>query len=137
MSEDESVPHQEKEKQAGSSSQTPQTPSLFEQARKDVEAIPPEVEVKVEVDEMTQEEFEYFGTTNLTFSQAQMLDAMRANSRVGKGKVDMSQDPWAFKVRNLHPPSGTIPVDASSSRLTQSVGMDEAADMRRAISGIS
>ena len=49
----------------------------------------------------------------------------------------MSQDPeysaWAFKVRNLHLPSGTIPVDDSSSRQEQSVGMDEAADMRRAI----
>ena len=62
-----------------------------------------------------------------------MLDAMRANSRVGKGKVDMSQDLWAFKVRNLHLPSGTVPLDDSSSRQEQSVGMDEAADMRRAI----
>ena len=73
VSEDESMPHQEEE-QAGSSSQTP---SLFESAQKAAEAIPPKVEVKVEVDEMTQEKFEYFGTTNLTFSQAQMLDAMR------------------------------------------------------------
>ena len=77
---------------------------------------------------MTQEEFEYFRTTNLTFSQTQMLDAMRANSRAEKGKVDMSQDPWAFKVRNLHPPG-----DASSSRQEQPIGMDEAEDMRRAI----
>ena len=49
----------------------------------------------------------------------------------------MSQDPeysaWAFKVRNLHLPSGTIPVDDSLSRQEQSFGMDEAADMRRAI----
>ena len=83
---------------------------------------------------MTQEEFEYFGTTNLTFSQAQMLDAMRATSRLGKGKVDLSHDPeysaWAFKVKNLHLPSGTIHVDASSSRQDQSVGMDEAADKK-------
>ena len=82
--------------------------------------IPAEVDVKVEVDEMTQEEFEYFGTTNLTFSQAQMLDAMRANSRVGKAKVNLSQDPeyspWAFKVKNLHLPSETTHGDASSSR---------------------
>ena len=62
-----------------------------------------------------------------------MLDAMRANSRVGKGKVDMSQDPWAFKVRNLHLPSETIPGDASSSRQEQPIGMDEAENMRRAI----
>ena len=41
--------------------------------QKAAEVIPAEVEVKVEVDEMTQEEFEYFGTDNLTFSQAQML----------------------------------------------------------------
>ena len=93
--------------------------------------MPPEVEIKVKVDEMTQEEFEYFGTTNLTFSQAQMLVAIRANSRAGKGKVHMSQDPWAFKVRNLHLPSETIRGDAS--RQEQSVGMNEAADMRRAI----
>ena len=49
----------------------------------------------------------------------------------------MSHDPeysaWAFKVKNLHLPSGTIPVDSSSSRQEQSVGMNEAADMRRAI----
>ena len=86
---------------------------------------------------MTQEEFKYFGTTNLTFSQAQMLDAMRAKSRHGKGKVDLSHDPeysaWAFKVRSLHLPSGTIPVDSSSSRQEQLVGIDEEADMRRAI----
>ena len=66
-----------------------------------------------------------------------MLDAMRANSRVGKVKVNLSPDPkyspWAFKVKNLHLPSETIPVDASSSGQEQSVGMDEAVDMRRAI----
>ena len=65
VSEDESEPHQE-EGQAGSSSQTQ---SLFEQAQKAAKAIPAEVEVKVEVEEMTPEEFEYFGTTNLTFTQ--------------------------------------------------------------------
>ena len=62
---------------------------------------------------------------------------MRANSRAGKAKVNLSQDPeyspWAFKVKNLHLPSETIPVDASSSRQEQSVGMDEAADISRAI----
>ena len=59
MSEDESEPHQE-EVQAESSSREAhktQTPSLFEKAQKEVEVIPAEVEVKVEVDEMTQEEF--------------------------------------------------------------------------------
>ena len=63
--------------------------------------------------------------------------AMRATSRVGKGKVDLSHDPeysaWAFKVRNLHLPSGTIPIDELSSGQEQSVGMNEAEDMRRAI----
>ena len=119
------MPHQEEE-QAGSSSHTP---SIFEHAQKAAEAIPAEVEVMVEVDEMTQEEFEYFGTTNLTFAQAQMLDAMRANSQAVKAKANQSEySPWAFKVRNLHPPG-----DASSSRQEQPIGMDEAEDMRRAI----
>ena len=114
-------------------------PSLFEQAQKESEDIPPEVEVKVEVEEMTQEEFNYFGTTNLTFHQAKMLDTMRANSRVvkgkGKAKADLSHDPdysaWSFKVKNIHLPSGTIPLDDLSSG--QPVGMNEAADLRRAI----
>ena len=102
------MPHQEEVQTESSTREAheTQTPSLFESAQKAAEAIPAEVEVKVEVDEMTQEEFEYFGTTNLTFSQAQMLDAMRANSRVGKGKVDLSQDPeysaWASLLMTHH-----------------------------------
>ena len=43
---------------------------MTEQAQKDDEAIPPEVEVNLEIEEMTQEEFDYFGTNNLTFHQA-------------------------------------------------------------------
>ena len=135
VSEDEPVPPQ-KEVEAGSSSNTQ---SVFEQAQETADAIPAEVEVKVEVDEMSQEEFEYFGTTNLTFSQAQMLDAMRSAARVKKGKKgDLSQDPeypaWAFKVKKVHLPSGTVPIDFSPpSQQQQVVGMDEDADLRRAI----
>ena len=115
-------------------------PTMTEQAQKDDEAIPPEVEVKLEIEEMTPEEFDYFGTNNLTFHQAQELDAMRANAqaakRKGKVKADLSHDPelsaWAFKVKNIHLSSGTtIPLGDSSSG--QPIGMNEAADLKRAI----
>ena len=53
----------------------------------------------------------------------------------GKGKTDLSHDPeysaWAFKVKNIHLPFGTIPLGDSPSG--QSVEMNEAADLNRVI----
>ena len=114
-------------------------PTTTEQAQKDDEVIPPEVEVKLEIEELTQEEFEYFGTNNLTFHQVQELDAMRAVAQAAKGKgkrkADLSHDPnypaWTVKVKNIHLPYETIPLGDSASG--QPIGMNEAADLKRAI----
>ena len=65
---------------------------------------------------MTQEEFDYFGTTNLTFEQARILDAMRSEARYGKGKAPLSSDSelpaWTFKTKK---PSDVFPTELPSS----------------------
>ena len=91
---------------------------------------------------MTEEESALFGgTSNLTFHQVQELDAMRScaladQARMkGKGKADFLHDPnlpaWTVKVKNIHLPSGTVPMVDSTSG--QSIDMNEAADLKRAI----
>ena len=53
----------------------------------------------------------------------------------GKGKTDFFHDPnlpaWTVKVKNIHLPSGTVPMVDSASG--QSIDMNEAADLKRAI----
>ena len=53
----------------------------------------------------------------------------------GKGKADFFHDPnlpaWTVKVKNIHLPSGTVPMVDSASG--QSIDMNEAADLKRAI----
>ena len=53
----------------------------------------------------------------------------------GKGKADFFHDPnypaWTVKIKNIHLPSGTITVEDSSTG--QPIGMNEAADLKRAI----
>ena len=88
---------------------------------------------------MTYDEFELFGSNNLTFHQVQQLDAMRANAQAakvkGKGKADFFHDPnlpaWTVKVKNIHLPFGTIPMVDSASG--QSIDMNEVADLKKTI----
>ena len=53
----------------------------------------------------------------------------------GKGKADFFHDPnlpaWTVKVKNIHLSSGTVPMVDSASG--QSIDMNEAADLKRAI----
>ena len=87
-------------------------PFMTEEAQRKDEAIPPEVEVKLEVEDMTEEESALFGgTSNLTFHQVQELDAMRScaladQARMkGKGKTDFLHDPnlpaCTVKIKNI------------------------------------
>ena len=91
---------------------------------------------------MTEEESALFGgTSNLTFHQVQELDAMRScaladQARMkGKGKANFLHDPnlpaWTVKIKNIHLPSGTVPMVDSASG--QSIDMNEATDLKRAI----
>ena len=98
------------------------------------------------MEDLTPEELDrYGGANNLTFHQVQLLDAEKADARdaqtrvkgkgKGKGKADLSHDPdfpaWNVKIKNIHLPFGTIPI--RDSALGQSFGINEAADLKRAI----
>ena len=107
--------------------------------------IPPLVEVKLEVEDMTPEEFEHFGYTDrLTQEQFFVLDAERAKAqRKGKGKVkgkgkassSQADDPnypvWNVKVKVIHYPFGSIPI--SDSPYGEFAGFTEVSDLKRAI----
>ena len=113
------------------------------------EEIPPLVEVKLEVEDMTPEEFERYGWTDgLTFDQFAHLDAERANAKhtdslnrkgkgKGKGKATSSQDEdpnppvWNVKVKAIHYPFGSMPI--SDSPFGEFAGLTEVNDLKRAI----
>ena len=110
------------------------------------EEIPPLVEVKLEVEDMTPEEFERYGWTDrLTFEQFTCLDAERANAKhpqgkgkgKGKGKAKSSQaeDPnypvWNVKVKTVHYPFGSIPI--SESPFGEFAGLTKVNELKRAI----
>ena len=96
--------------------------SAREQAQKVMDDIPPEVVVKLEVEDLTPEELERFnGNHKLTFEQFTVLDADRANALAkekvkgkgkGIGKASLAQDPdfpvWNVKISNIHLPHGVI-----------------------------
>ena len=116
--------------------------SVREQAQKVMDDIPPEVVVKLEVEDLTPEELERFnGNNKLTFEQFTVLDADRANALAkekgkGKGKTSLAQDPdfpvWNVKISNIHLPHGVIPINETSLGSSSS-GLSEADDLRRAI----
>ena len=109
------------------------------------EEIPPLVEVKLEVADMTPEEFERFGYTDrLTEEQLFVLDAERAKAQrkgkdkvKGKGKASSSQadDPnypvWNVKVKAIHYPFGSMPL--SDSPFGEFAGLTEVSDLKKAI----
>ena len=95
--------------------------STQEQAQAVDNEVPPEVVVKLEVEDMTPEEFERYGRTDrLTYEQLFVLDAERANAKdlqekgkgkgkgKGKAKASLSHDPdypaWNVKVKVVHLP---------------------------------
>ena len=107
--------------------------------------VPPLVEVKLEVEDMTPEEFERFGYTDrLTQEQFFVLDAERAKAqRKGKGKVkgkgkassSQADDPnypvWNVKVRAIHYPYGSMHI--SDAPFGEFAGLTEVSDLKRAI----
>ena len=112
------------------------------------EVIPPLVEVKLEVEDMTPEEFERYGWTDrITFEQLACLDAERELAKPpqekrkgkgkGKGKATSSQveDPdypvWNVKVKAVHYPFGSMPI--SDSPFGEFAGLTEVNDLKRAI----
>ena len=106
---------------------------------------PPLVEVKLEVEDMTADEFERYGWTDrITFGQLACLDVERANAkhphvkekgkRKGKGKsreVEDSDYPvWNVKIKVIHYPNGeSIPI----SDIGEFAGITEVEDLKRAI----
>ena len=123
--------------------------STQEQAQTVDSEVPPEVVVKLEVEDMTPEEFERYGYTNrLTQEQLFVLDAERAHAKhlqerkgkgkgkgKGKAKSSLPQDPdypaWNVKVKAVHLPHGSIPIE--DTELGRSFGLDEASDLKKAI----
>ena len=89
-----------------------------------VQAVPILKEVKLEIEDMTPEEFEKFGFTDkLSFGQMACLDADRASAlptppiskSKGKGKrkaQEVEEDPnfpvWNVKIRAVHYPNGEV-----------------------------
>ena len=114
-----------------------------------VQAVPILKEVKLEIEDMTPEEFEKFGFTDkLSFGQMACLDADRASAMPtppiskskgkskGKGKrkaQEVEEDPnfqvWNVKIRAAHYPDGVvIPFDDA----TGFPGYEEVENMKRA-----
>ena len=105
--------------------------------------IPPLVEVKLEVEDMTPEEFERYGYTDrLTQEQFFVLDAERAKAKMkgkgkvkGKGKSSDGDDPsypvWNVKVKAIHYPFGSMPL--SDSPFGEFAGLTEISDLKKAI----
>ena len=130
--------------QPGEASQT----QLLSHIVQETSDVPPEVVVKLEVEDMTPEEFERYGSTDrLTYEQLFVLDAERAHAKnlqekgKGKGKEkgkamsSLPQDPdypaWNVKVKAVHLPHRSIPIE--DTELGRSFGLDEASDLKRAI----
>ena len=121
--------------------------STQEQAQTVDSEVPPEVVVKLEVEDMTPEEFERYGNTDrLTYEQLFVLDAERAHAKAlqekkgkgkgkGKAKSSLSHDPnysaWNVRVKAVHLPHGSIPI--GDTELGRSFGLDEASDLKKAI----
>ena len=123
--------------------------STQEQAQTVDSEVPPEVVVKLEVEDMTPEEFERYGNTDrLTYEQLFVLDAERAHAKdlqekkgkgkgkgKGKAKASLSQDPdypaWNVKVKAVHLPHATIPI--GDSEHGRAFGLDELSDLKKAI----
>ena len=95
---------------------------------------------------MTPEEFERYGWTDrITFDQLVCLDAERANAKhsqekgkgKGKGKAKSSQpdDPsypvWNVKVKTVHLPHGSIPIE--DSEFGNFAGLSEVSDLKKSI----
>ena len=112
------------------------------------EEILPLAEVKLEVEDMTPEEFERYGWTDrITFEQLVCLDAERELAKPpqekrkgkgkGKGKATSSQaeDPnypvWNVKVKTVHYPFGSIPI--SESPFGEFAGLTKVNELKRAI----
>ena len=120
--------------------------STQEQAQTVDSEVPPEVVVKLEVEDMTPEEFERYGNTDrLTYEQLFVLDAERAQAKdlqekrkgkgKGKAKSSLPQDPdypaWNVKVKAVHLPHATIPIGDSEDG--RAFGLDELSDLKKAI----
>ena len=121
--------------------------STQEQAHAVDSEVPPEVVVKLEVEDMTPEEFERYGNTDrLTYEQLFILDAERAQAKdlqekkgkgkgKGKAKSSLPQDPdypaWNVKVKAVHLPHATIPIGDSEDG--RAFGLDELSDLKKSI----
>ena len=115
-----------------------------------VQAVPILREIKLEIEDMTPEEFEKYGYTNrLSFGQMACLDAERASAKPtpstgkkgkGKGKSkgkrkaqEVEEDPnfpvWNVKIRAVHFPNGEV---THFSDATAFPGYEEVENMKRA-----
>ena len=114
-----------------------------------VQAVPILREIKLEIEDMTPEEFEKYGYTDrLSFGQMACLDAERASAKptpsIGKGKgkgkskgkrkaQEVEEDPnfpvWNVKIRAVHFPNGEV---THFSDATGFPGYEEVENMKRA-----
>ena len=138
---EEETPSDQPEQETSSAQVEPETPV--------VQAAPILKEVKLEIEDMTPEEFEKYGYTDrLTFDEMACLDAERASAKPtpsiskskkkskGKGKrkaQEVEEDPnfqvWNVKIRAAHYPDGVvIPFDDA----TGFPGYEEVENMKRA-----